>query len=1046
MINKVVIKYIGVDQLEAELSYNAQGEVSQFKYAGVSTKLDYSNNGKLKAILNQTGQRMNFNYDETGQLLSLYDGQNNQIKFIKNSENQVNKAQLLNPDGSVAQEKTYDLNAHQSNDPVLSALKNTPTTLNDTIGNIARPNLQGLSAFRLYSLMQSPKHLDWSAPVQVKNTDQDSQNRLTYYFYNDFGEIVKVQSPVTGLTTYRYNASGLIISQQRQDGSSAHYIRDAAQRVVEIKSLNAQKQLDEQGKIVWGKYNKPSHIQFKAGEERFFYNDNGQLLTHELLVNGQRFNVSYQFNKNAQLVGQTLPNGQQLEYRYRSKNEARAGLLESIQFKRGPLGIVSQSVIENLNSATDTSVNYGYQFGNGLEHREVLDKQGRIISSGNVYTGETSLDYLNQESSPNKVNYRYKTEVGSQAPQQFSPGFSERLLQLDLFRKQSETQLLPVTASSAQNFNHSFKVTAQYGSEYDQLGRKRWAIEDDKVLFFSYDSVDRLVKVEYLKPNEQSQTISDYVTQDAQLNKQTLAEYKYNLFGQRIQKTVASTTGKGTKTTYYFYDGSQLLAEADDQGKVDKSYIWMNQTPVGMIANNELYYIHVDHRQAPIALSNAQRKVVWQAELSDNLFASPLAYNHGRFGFIEFNLRGSNQYFDVETNLHYNTNRYFDAKNEKYITPDPLGLAVGPDLYAFALGQPHTVSDPLGLAPVNYGEQTFAWKLEFVLVYAVKAPGVVGIGTELQNTLQDMVNDLPTVVATFVAWQVITAIPFVGAITNALMVAYAAYSMGKEAINMAIGLGKWVAQVSRAKTRGELECASKELGRLLTQVFGNVIGGISPAKRLKLMIASGKKVSKTVAPKQDSKTSGSPKSKLKLDFKSFSPKCFSPYGSGYKKLTSSKDKQDYVTEYNRQLSRQQQALNNMSAAQYKAARDAYKKNGRPPESAKEQKAYRDKYQADMADDLYDQNISKGLTIKEARAMANTDAENAMKNMAALHEPDMFAGGYFDCKPTCMGDASVNSSIGAQWKKIIADMDKYANEAIAKGTGNAKLNLQLDVCK
>ena len=378
---------------------------------------------------------MNFNYDETGQLLSLYDGQNNQIKLIKNSENQVSQAQLLNPDGTIAQERKYDLNDHQANDPVLSALKNTPTTLNDSVSNIARPDLQGLSAFRLYNLMQTPMHLDWSAPVQAKNTDQDSLNRLTYYFYNDFGEIVKVQSPVTGVTTYQYNPTGLIIGQQRQDGSRSIYVRDTAQRVVEIKSLNAQKQLDEQGKIVWGKYNKPSHIQFKAGEERFFYNDNGQLLTHELLVNGQRFNVSYQFNKNAQLVGQTLPNGQQLEYRYRSKNEARAGLLESIQFKRGPLGIVSQSVIENLNSATDTSVNYGYQFGNGLEHREVLDKQGRIISSGNVYTGETSLDYLNQESSPNKVKYHYKTEVGSQAPQQFSLGFSERLLQLDLFKK-----------------------------------------------------------------------------------------------------------------------------------------------------------------------------------------------------------------------------------------------------------------------------------------------------------------------------------------------------------------------------------------------------------------------------------------------------------------------------------------------------------------------------------------------------------------------------------------------------------------------------------
>ena len=846
-----LIKYIGVDQLEAELSYNAQGEVSQFKYAGVSTKLDYSNNGKLKAILNQTGQRMNFNYDETGQLLSLYDGQNNQIKFIKNSENQVNKAQLLNPDGSVAQEKTYDLNAHQSNDPVLSALKNTPTTLNDTIGNIARPNLQGLSAFRLYSLMQSPKHLDWSAPVQVKNTDQDSQNRLTYYFYNDFGEIVKVQSPVTGLTTYRYNASGLIISQQRQDGSSAHYIRDAAQRVVEIKSLNAQKQLDEQGKIVWGKYNKPSHIQFKAGEERFFYNDNGQLLTHELLVNGQRFNVSYQFNKNAQLVGQTLPNGQQLEYRYRSKNEARAGLLESIQFKRGPLGIVSQSVIENLNSATDTSVNYGYQFGNGLEHREVLDKQGRIISSGNVYTGETSLDYLNQESSPNKVNYRYKTEVGSQAPQQFSPGFSDRLLQLDLFRKQSETQLLPVTASSSQNFNHSFKVTAKYGSQYDQLGRKRWAIEDDKVLFFSYDSIDRLVKVQYLKLNEH-QTVSDYFINDIQLNKHTLAEYKYNLFGQRIQKTVASTTGKGTKTTYYFYDGSQLLAEADDQGDIEKSYIWMNQTPVGMIANNELYYIHVDHRQAPISLTNAQRKVVWQAELSDNLYASPLAYNHGRFGFIEFNLRGSNQYFDAETNLHYNTNRYFDAKNEKYITPDPLGLAVGPDLYAFALGQPHTISDPLGLAPskvfnpqitnsTQVPKATFDQKLQYVFWRTAK-----GVPTALADQLIEMIQPASLAmtagaIAIFAAAQ---ATPF-GWAADIVAIGIASYFMGKaaaELLDAFVDVGK---VLLKPCTLNELNSASDRLSKAIANAL-IVFGGGTAAAKLGSMIKSMVgKVSKT---------------------------------------------------------------------------------------------------------------------------------------------------------------------------------------------------------
>ena len=59
----------------------------------------------------------------------------------------------------------------------------------------------------------------------------NTSNRTTSYFYNDFGEVVKVHSPVTGVTTYQYNASGLIIGQQRQDGSRSLYTRDAAQRV-----------------------------------------------------------------------------------------------------------------------------------------------------------------------------------------------------------------------------------------------------------------------------------------------------------------------------------------------------------------------------------------------------------------------------------------------------------------------------------------------------------------------------------------------------------------------------------------------------------------------------------------------------------------------------------------------------------------------------------------------------------------------------------------------------------------------------------------------
>lgn len=136
----------------------------------------------------------------------------------------------------------------------------------------------------------------------------------------------------------------------------------------------------------------------------------------------------------------------------------------------------------------------------------------------------------------------------------------------------------------------------------------------------------------------------------------------------------------------------------------------------------------------------------------------------------------------------------------------------------------------------------------------------------------------------------------------------------------------------------------------------------------------------------------------------------------------------------------------MTTAQYVAAREAYKKNGRNPDAAKAQQSYRTKYKNDMIANLIDQYVDQGLSRGDAIKQANIDATDAMKKIAALHKPDMFAGGYYDCKPTCMGDSSVNSSIGSQWKKIIGEMDSYADTAIKEGKGNGLLSIQLNICK
>ena len=192
-------------------------------------------------------------------------------------------------------------------------------------------------------------------------------------------------------------------------------------------------------------------------------------------------------------------------------------------------------------------------------------------------------------------------------------------------------------------------------------------------LGFEYDALDRLVRV----------------TDGAGAE---VASYGYDGGGRRVRKTV------GGVTTYFLWSEEGLLAEYAATGAEVRAYGWRPQTelgsaPVWMRSGGATYLIVADHLGAPVALLTPAGEVAWRAEYRAFGAASTE-------GLVDVPLRGSAQYHDAETGLHYNGLRYYAPDLGRYVRRDPMWElgGGGPNLYAFARNAPVLAVDRFGLS------------------------------------------------------------------------------------------------------------------------------------------------------------------------------------------------------------------------------------------------------------------------------------------------------------------------------------------------------------
>jgi RHS repeat-associated protein len=102
--------------------------------------------------------------------------------------------------------------------------------------------------------------------------------------------------------------------------------------------------------------------------------------------------------------------------------------------------------------------------------------------------------------------------------------------------------------------------------------------------------------------------------------------------------------------------------------------------------------VQTDHLNTPRQLTDSTKKVVWNWAYSAFGENQPTNINN-----TVFNLRYPGQYYDAESKLHYNINRYYDPATGRYTQSDPIGLSGGINTYTYVGGNSIKNSDPKGL-------------------------------------------------------------------------------------------------------------------------------------------------------------------------------------------------------------------------------------------------------------------------------------------------------------------------------------------------------------
>ena len=185
------------------------------------------------------------------------------------------------------------------------------------------------------------------------------------------------------------------------------------------------------------------------------------------------------------------------------------------------------------------------------------------------------------------------------------------------------------------------------------------------------------------------------------------------------------TTVQKAGMSYVYDEDGTLIADTLTGGAITSwgqsaRYIYLptasGPMPVAAIYGTKHYAIQSDHLNTPRRLIQSDGQVAWQwaysafgdeqPTVAKNRFANTnlnQSFGSTTVPAVTFNLRYPGQYFDQESNLHYNLNRSYCPGCGRYTQADPIDLKGGWNRFSYVGQNPLSNIDLLGLWSVTLG-------------------------------------------------------------------------------------------------------------------------------------------------------------------------------------------------------------------------------------------------------------------------------------------------------------------------------------------------------